>query len=163
MDEIVVVERHIEVTQDDIDRGKPGIRSYLTNPIARAIARNTGASYTVVQDTHGSGTVNGIRFTFILDDEARCWLSDFENKLPVKPFTFPFKAVRYVYTSSDLSINGPRPQGTQYASAPHGGSLMVVNPTTNYDSSRNFFTPKPAEPTWIPPKIGRPSPKKETE
>jgi hypothetical protein len=78
----------VEVTQDDIDRGRRG--KCLACPIARAMNRRTGIAFSV------SGSfvrIVGKQKMFSLPDCCAAFAYHFDNFRPVAPFSFWFPTV----------------------------------------------------------------------
>lgn len=74
----------IEVTQEDIEKGKLGECSAC--PIALAMRRATGKPFEVGTDIYWLGF--DLRSERMLPPEAALFVSDFDDKKPVQPFSF---------------------------------------------------------------------------
>jgi hypothetical protein len=76
----------IDVTQDEIDEGQPG--NPFTCPIALAINRRFPCAYAEVCSTSIDFDLDGVCHRFNVSREVRHFISDFDEREPVRPFTF---------------------------------------------------------------------------
>ena len=75
----------IEVTEEDIRRGKP--QSCCSCPVFRAIARTTGKAVEVLCKSIALGK----EVEAALPEKARKFIEAFDDGRPVKPFTFTLR------------------------------------------------------------------------
>jgi hypothetical protein len=77
---------HVEVTQKDIERGRPG--ACWGCPIALAISRACGCDASVTHPSVLLKPTSGYYLRSRLPDEARDWLLRFDRREAVEPISF---------------------------------------------------------------------------